>query len=522
MGVGSVKVWNNKGKTWFLYGGVGLAFLLFAGISIITIAVAPGYRDQQVWKGYYTLLVEKKTSIPEVEDQLKQQGFDTVIHLQNTRVDLFTYNSTESITLDALHNRLDPLDPRFDTYMKSLFQYFRTSGDGQDYNIFYVRDDRYPLVFYTAVWRALHGLPSSWHIADVSLVHQLVLGLLFLIFVLLLLRFFRMHRVFFFITSIPWLLVVMEGDITVFIVACLLYSSVAMFLNDLFVLFKYYLNHHIIDLSRAKLYKNGTVLILALVVAFTMVSGLHGAFLLVLVSSVSAGVVFVGYLVWKKRRQEHRLFFRVAIGPEKLVIVWKSTEWTRLLPLFSIITAALCIGVLLPATSVADIAVPEPVHAVDDFTWESLQHVALLGEGELPDLSDYIAHSAFQSAYLYNPKYRFPSRNEIILLSNYSQDEQKIEKKEQVVKSFTNSWYNDILAEGSKQGITRLLLEQGRPVSVTKEIFRFFHVTRRELVRYVLACLVVFAPLVLLSYHLTPQGMYGMKSLLPRRKSQAT
>jgi hypothetical protein len=140
----------------------------------------------------------------------------------------------------------------------------------------------------------------------------------------------------------------------------------------------------------------------------------------------------------------------------------------------------------------------------------------------LPDISDYLTHRAFQEGFLYGRSYRFPLLDERVGISSYSSGSgEAVERQFQEVIVFSEAWFDDLLARENPAGMVGLWLRQGTPVGsalVKQDLLSF---NRASLARHLIICLVFGLPMVFLNNRLTPQLLYGIKSLTLRRKQQA-
>ena len=143
-------------------------------------------------------------------------------------------------------------------------------------------------------------------------------------------------------------------------------------------------------------------------------------------------------------------------------------------------------------------------------------------ELRLPDLTDYFTHRAFQEGFLFGRTYRFPALGERVGISNYSSAKgEGVERHFREVLVFSEAWFEEVLMRENPRGLVGLWLRQGTPVGSAVLKRELFSLTRASLVRHLIICLVFGLPMVFLNNRLTPQLLYGIKSLTLRRKQQA-
>jgi len=185
-----------------------------------------------------------------------------------------------------------------------------------------------------------------------------------------------------------------------------------------------------------------------------------------LLAAFGLGGGYAACLFLKERGREHGLFIPVTIL-HTAGRVEKRQSWLRL----TVITMILGVAVLLPAmrNGGGGYPIPMPVRYKDvqTFSWQDI--AALHGRkepGSLPDLSDYLTHMAYQEGFMYNREYAFPRMNESITVKRFLEQDEAIFSESDCVKQFTDTWYEDIMANASTHGITGLLLKQDSPSGV--------------------------------------------------------
>ena len=137
-----------KGKS------VLLIALLLVCMGCSLVSLVPNYWLSasliQLWRGYYTVLVSGDSSVSTVQDRLKSAGLPSIT-AENSLVRFDDFSSEASVPVSELASRFDPLDPRYDPYMRSVGSYFHTGL----WNIFYVRIDGPPSLAVATLSRAL-------------------------------------------------------------------------------------------------------------------------------------------------------------------------------------------------------------------------------------------------------------------------------------------------------------------------------------------------------------------------------
>ncbi len=486
------------------------------------------YRENQIWKNYYTLLVEEAAPVSEIASLLRENGYTELIHKNNTMVSFFSFHSEEQIKLSALSSRLDILDPRYDDYMKRLENYFHTIGNNAAYTIYYIKDNRSPILFYSSIRPIMVNTPYTWRIAEINIFSHMLVLFLFSCIIGLTLFYKKTYRSFIIAAGFPWLFGLVHSGFTIFTGSTLLYLAFTLLATDLFAVIKYYLNYRSIDFSKANLPQKLSLFGLALFASlfFAVFPEVHLSRWIPLVLSLLADcflfLIFVFFMFQKRRKQEHRLFFSISIQPSKVGITFATTRFSLLSVIIVVIFFAPLVYRLSGKGDHIRIPVPKMVERTDQITWHDIEKLGLYRENSLPNLFDFLSHRAYQSGFFYKRLYHFPSKGEKITISFYSKENGRIVKKERVIKVFSESWFQEVLNQAKDEGITKLLIDQGSAVTVSMEASKpMAFINTAFVLRNGIISFIVFLPLVLINYHLTVENKYGMKSFILRRKSQA-
>jgi hypothetical protein len=243
----------------------------------------------------------------------------------------------------------------------------------------------------------------------------------------------------------------------------------------------------------------------------------------VIVIGIYAGVLMLKKRVLKLLGNPHTLFRPIAIvrGFKRR---W---NWTggRSIVFF----ACICFFMVSPLLFFflhhhVYIPIPTPVYAQgSEISLDAMRSIALKKEQNmLPDLSDYIIHIAYQERLEYgNPEYKFPYKDEKIMLSTYERDlsENEIKKTNNVIKTFNNQWFHQVIAEIPDYSLEKMLFDQGGLVTVSLEKPRLLHFEEGYVWTIFFIWCIFLCPLLLLRYFITPQKLYRVTmSILLKNK----
>jgi hypothetical protein len=517
---------NRKNKIIYLgLVAVSVPLLLVIGISLTKLPVI--FRENQRWKGFYTVLVDRETGLTKTVEKLEKEGVTDLIHEKNSRVRFFSFHSEETVGLSELSERLDPLDPRYDPYMKQLPRFFGASLGMKNYDILYVRSSKPPAAFAIDLMPVQRHLKTTFIYTDIALWRHFILLFLFITVVVLIILYAKQHRVYIVLISLPWLLALFQGGIPLFLTAVLILFSFSLFSVDLFLMLKFYLNYGYLDYSHGNIIQKGIICIAAFISAVIVLLSPQFSLLrllplfLCIVADIAFLLLYTFYLYFRRKKQEHTLFFSVSIRANRKTFTFDQPRFPVLLVVF-LVTACAPI-IFLFHTPGEGIITPAPSEDVTfrDITMYSLERLAHAEASDYPDLSDYVTHRAYQKSYFFGKKYQFPQKGQLVSLSSFEMQNKQITKTNRVVETLDDTWFDTILTDGNTSGIPRLLLSQERAVAVIGKAVYAKRVKEADIIRYGVVCFLVFSPLLFFNYHLTPESLYGIKSLLLRRKSQA-
>jgi hypothetical protein len=120
--------------------GIALFALAF-GLCLADGALvrAPAPRRASPWKGFRVLLVEASIPEPMVLERLAAAGLKEIISESTQPVLVSNWSGLESMSLAQARSRLLPADPRYDSYLARMGQWFAASAGSLAYRAYYLR-----------------------------------------------------------------------------------------------------------------------------------------------------------------------------------------------------------------------------------------------------------------------------------------------------------------------------------------------------------------------------------------------
>lgn len=511
--------------------GMLLACFLSAAVCVLFVLVPPRGAERMVWNGYYVVLVDRAVPADEVSRALADAGFRNVISADRTEVTFCTFDGLERVALGALEDRLDPRDPRLDPYMTTVGRYFETGDTGRRETVYYVPSREPSVLFALRLFGALRGTAdgrfrvAGWNVPANILAAALFAG----IAAAAAAAGSRGGRAPLVLGAVPWLVLLVFGGSARFSSAALVYIAWAWW-------------HRAAEAYAAERLRRperppavnrvatGTAVVAAAFVLAAVTellpyrgaSGAAAVFVGLCANlALTAGMVFLAAV--RRERSEHRYFLPVTIlGGTRFGRTGVRTVSRTARTAAAVLLAAPVVIGLAGIGSAAVVPVmqnPGP----EGFTWETLEPLSAAGPKKpLPDLSDYVAHRAYQDGYPYARGYRFPETGEEVTVHEYerAEDGTTILERLRTVLRFDEAWLESVLADVPSDGVERLLLSQGRAGTVTYERVPAGPVETVRLVKELLLCAAAGVMLIFSVKNLTSVSLYDMRNTPPRRERQ--
>ena len=131
---------------------------------------------------------------------------------------------------------------------------------------------------------------------------------------------------------------------------------------------------------------------------------------------------------------------------------------------------------------------------------------------DVPDISDYVTHMAFQEGFIYGAEYKLPKADEELVSDFYKENKEtgEIEKYYKVVFRFDELWLSNLISEINKGNFEKLFIDQGKPVSISYDIKDIYFNDFSLWNCLVLLVFIIF-PIFFFDYLWTSTLIYGNK-----------
>jgi hypothetical protein len=443
-------------------------------------------KKTQLWDGYQTLVVRGDRFDRQETAALAARLGPGVVSDVTSAADFWDFTGFTHVTYADLETRLDPLDPRRDSYIDGAKGYFSASSRSEHWRVLYVPAQRTGLRLYMDVAR-LVGLPAGgeWRLVDFDPLEKAISVLaLFGLAILLALSLAQGGR-----TALGpacagaalWIPYVLRGGLPDLALALGLLLSWFPLLRA-FLLLKGWDGQIMKGIRRPLLVFCAAAaggLALSLLAGDHLVPSLCG-----LVSPLACSVLALPAFKliarvtfqWRKRRS---LF-------EPVPIVRPAGDALRgrsVAPFFALMS--LVAVAVVPVARGPSLPTPIPAIGARDFSWQSIQKLSRTNRAmRLPDLSDLVTHEAFQETITFGRPWRLPTPDERVYVREFSAipSTGAIDSRLRCVKVFDETWRKGLRSRATVGSLEALLFAQGRPVTVAlrgsgRSLFRELPVT---------------------------------------------
>jgi len=460
----------------------GRRFILLLLPAVILLCSAGNYRisripeSRPIWKGYRPLMVDAGVPREEVEALLDGRGWE-YLSLNRETVEFFDYSGLKQTPLTRLDDSLDPLDPRRDPYMARVGDYYRAENREGSWNLFYLASEDPLPRFRDLVEQTMAGTSFSWELADRNADPVYGPRILFLVFAAALFVAAGRDRWWSLAAMLPWAGALFQNQPALVLAAGTMVLTLFFLRSRGLELWKEHLNYPLIP-GRGKkaLWLSVAVLGVGFVFSLIWTSGVRnpaGGFLFLgtgILGQSGAACLELFLEHRRFRRREHRLFYPVfLLSPPRP----RPSRVRLLMPLLP--AGVLALILFLPGepvrTVIPRVPAPQPLALSsgtsprgESLSWENLSLLYdFRPEPEYPDLSDYLAHRAYQDSYFYGGTYRFPLPGKMLETPRFFMGENGPEEEMVTLKEFTDDWYTGILDSIPQETIAALLMRQGEP-----------------------------------------------------------
>ncbi len=518
---------NRHGVDWRGPTLIGCLLLTYLFSSTAFLLFIPQTQSRSsTWSGFYSLLVPRSEERSGLVPALRAEGLERVLSLGTATVRVSDFSGLEEVAVTGLDERLAPMDPRWDPFLRELPEFFR-GGPGGQYEILYLRTDAPIGAVRSSVRHAVEavGGVAGWELAESpSPVRAVYLLGFAAVLAAVLLPAGRTRRTAA-AGALPWLGTVAWGGGGTFVAAALIYYAWVMFADS----GRRYLDHRLQygnwQAGRRELRHSALVL----AATWAIVLGVHpaqsiGVLVPIFISSLGLAAwsgLSVAMAVFKRREQDHRLFVPVTLRtqPAAISAVSRYASTAAWVALF--VVAAPFAAALLPQSSVPDIPRPVPVAEGAEMSLEALNALgASSGDTGTVDIADYVAHRAYQEGFVYGARYGVPASGSTLTLSRFREAGGLTVREEEVMLRYDRAWLDGVLTE-NETGIGALLSNGNVPSGVVRTSEPGVYSPGTHPARYSLQALLAFLPFLFLGIRVLITAGSNAPTPVLRRKRQA-
>ncbi|MAG13314.1 MAG: hypothetical protein CMN78_01830 [Spirochaetales bacterium] len=502
-----------------------IPFLLVSCVAACSIAVfffIPRLGGNPThWKGYHPLLVDSEAELEPILDTLSANGLESVSS-HNTYVHISRFYSTEQVSVARVGERLDVADPRLDPYIRGLLGFFTAAHRGDVWHVIYLHATKGPFYTWLRIRRALVPLGVSYLVPERIGLWLALSPPIFVLYVYFLSGRLHGKKRNHFVLSIPFFILAVRGGAFGFASAILIlpgWLSFSVLILEQITQFLYWKS---IRLRLRGVVKPAVFLFVGVVLSYFLSifslepHQLRTAITWAVVTALAA-IILDGSLVGIARiLQEHRLFLPIRVLSGSIWGGARTDGLTHSSLLIPFIVLPAVIGAF--GFSITE-GIPRPVPIKDTqlVKWKDVQTLHLFREStELPDISDYLTHRAFQEGLMYSQSWEFPVLDHTIAIADYQEHDGRILAVQEDAVAYNDEWFEKMIADASLGGITRMLVEQQSAAYVERSPPR----SGLALVQQIALAFFILTPFIFVSGNLTANNIYGMRNLLLRRKRQ--
>ncbi len=464
--------------------------------------------EGRLWRGYYTLVVPARYEEQTILRGLEATGFSGVVTESRTSVRVSAISHVERVPLSELADRLEAEDPRYDPYMRRLRGFFDAEGIEDRYRLYYLPAERGTVGTVLRLRRAMPDEVDDWFLADFAGVHRWVALAGLSVLSMVLVGFAKGRRGAMAALCIPW----PAGSRSVG-GAWVGYAGAASAGGFLLL--------RSLEQPKSLTAAAGIGAILLPSILVIQMDAVPQA------SAVAAlgATLSVFVLTWLRGRlrrvgKDHPLFSPLRILPRPRV------EGTiPLMRVLILLPGLLLLGGALALLPVGrNIRVPAPVELADAEEGhgslpEALPELWQTSRGDgLPNLSDYIAHVAYQEGFAYGALFSFPDASAPLTLIEIREEEGRLVEGKRVAAVYDEEWMRETLRSVPEGSIEQILLQQPISTGVVRTPLSGLYSEASHLITHSAVLLVAYSPIMigLLILRLRGARARGSRSTLGR------
>jgi hypothetical protein len=466
--------------------------LLVYLVSLFLWTVAPAaYRAGREWSPYEVVLTTLGAS--DAEARLRQAGAEEVITRKNTEVLVTRFNRVEAVSLETAL-KLDDLDPRKDPYISGLESFFDTGKTGLSMVLVKAGGTRFSVS--RLVSRSLGGGSS---VAGFSPVSKIVPAAVFVCAIGLSILVSRRLLVFCLAAAAAWIPSVTAHGFPAAVAASVVVLTWSACAEDITAAASDLLARRSMASGRLPSAVWPFFAAACSVLTVLFVSGPE-ATLTVLVALVGLSMVTVAVAIFgthPRAATDHDLFlpislFTGAVGVSPgLVAAWRRPAVLLVFATVLLFAPPLVDRVAHPG----DVLVPRQGPTVSgQISYESVSVLHDAVSDDLVDISDYLAHRAYQQTLAYGREYRLPEYGETVTLTRFRETESGsyVGYSEDVVV-FDEAWLAESLSS-PPYGISSLLVSLGQTAGVVASLERGLYSGYSQILTHMIYVVLALGP----------------------------
>ncbi|MCK5674463.1 MAG: hypothetical protein KAH95_13875 [Spirochaetales bacterium] len=496
--------------------------IVYLGLSL-TVNMPLKDITHNIWNGYYTLALEADAPVVSLVDELKKNSEWEILSEYNSMIQVFNYDESLFIPVSELKNFYVDGDPLYDPFLKKLPLLFTGKILSENYHVVYIKSNLSSTDFSRKMNKIMKNYPYTWVLPEIKLVQESI-SILFFIFAIILLLIWHKELWPILVPGIfPWFQFASSSGLPGVLVSIIFLFSLVLLGSLLYRSFKHYLNLGVFDpINKKKLILSVLIMIFSVIYLLLNLKTLPylAAYFIAFFAHLFSIVFYIIILDYKRKLQQHRMFFPVIIKFNVRKII-RSDIYSFCSLILIIFLSPLLIHENRFESNIK-LPVPVAIEGVKDFSRSSLQILDKHSiQSELPNLSDYISHMKFLETYSYGFNYSFPEPEQILSVPLFSMVKGDVKEKNVNIFMFTDAWYESIMDSGLSSDILSMLISQGSPVLVAYQS-EFGDLLAGDYLRnhYWFSIFLAAALLFWLS-NLSLSGWYILKEFLLRRKQQA-
>jgi hypothetical protein len=435
-------------------------------VALLLVAALPGLpaKTTRVWKEFYTLVLREDAVSGETVRRALERTAPAAVWEGSAVVAVSDLEGVVQVPYAQLSDRLDRADPRFDPWLRGMDGWFRLRSGGRSWRVAYIPAGRTSAAVHRLLRRELGPpAPGRWRLAEYDPLEKALVLAAWLAAALLLALARRAARA---AQVSPWLAAACAVCWVPFLA-----SGGIPELCVVLAVFPGWLR--LAGLRRVLRAGRGREALLAFsatcaaaLAALLVVAGFSWFRVAGGVLAAASSVLLLG--LRKPASELRRAVRRRRAFPGPGATVRLPARPALGLPLVAAVAALPLVLLVVPQLRAPRVPVPQPLAARGGFDWRSIARLAgtRRDAGSLPDISDFVAHAAWQQTVVFGRPWGLPGDGEKVTVSEFvvSPATGAVVQRLRTVKSFDTAWLASVTRRPATPGVEAVLLAQGGPV----------------------------------------------------------